>query len=321
MSEVTRQKADWSDLRVFWAVAETGGFGAASRALGISQPTVTRRVEDLETRLGSQLFVRGPAGVTLTEAGELVYDHALTMERSAAAIERMVLNQDRREAGRIGISAPDGVGGLVLAPALPGFLRANPRISVVLDCGLWPDSPVGVQTDLSVQFGDGGSSPDIIATPLAHFHYAMFASPDYIELYGAPRSLQEMAAHRIVHHSAMTRQRESWTSKTAAFHEMAENSLLTNSSTASYLAIRAGTGIGAIPTAIKTLAPELVMLDIPPMASLRLWVCHHRDIARSARVRLAVNWLQEVFDPRTQPWYRAEFVHPDDFDIPTRRSA
>ena len=70
-----------------------------------------------------------------------------------------------------------------------------------------------------------------------------------------------------------------------------------------------------------TFAPELVMLDIPPMARLQLWVCHHRDLARSARVKLAVAWLQELFDPRTQPWYRAEFIHPDAFDQSSRRRA
>ncbi len=243
------------------------------------------------------------------------------MERSAAAIERMVLGKDRREEGRIGLAAPDGIGGLVLAPALPAFLRANPKISISLDCGYWSDRPPAGPTDLFVQYDNGGGDPDIISTPLAHIHYAMFAAPEYLELYGAPKSLQEVASHRLVHHSAMTRQRENWAAKTDAFHQVAEYSLLTNSSTAMVEAVRAGGGISSLPTYVLTFAPELVMLDIPPMARLQLWVCHHRDLARSARVKLAVAWLQELFDPRTQPWYRAEFIHPDAFDQSSRRRA
>ncbi len=321
MAQVRRQRADWSDLRVFWAVAETGGVGAASRALGMSQPTVTRRLDDLEIRLGTQLLVRGPNGVSLTEAGKMMLDHVLTMERSAAAIERMVLDRDKREEGLVQIAAPDGVGALAIAPALASFLQANPRISVALDCGLWPDSPVSEHVDLAVQFADAGPNPDFISVPLAWFHYALVASPAYLALYGTPRTLQEVAGHRMVHHSAMTRQPEGWAPKTAAFHDLAQVALMTNSSLAFHQAVRAGAGIGAMPTAILAQDPGLVMLDIPPMARLQLWLCHHRDIARSARVKLVIEWLKEIFEPQTHPWYRAEFVDPREFDACARVSA
>jgi DNA-binding transcriptional LysR family regulator len=323
MPEVRRQRADWSDVRVFWAVVEMRGFGAASRALGLSQPTVTRRVEDLEVRLGAKLLVRGQGGVSLTEAGKVVYEYARTMEHSAAQMERMVLNQDRREEGRVILAAPDGVGGYLIGPAIPDFMQANPKITLTLDCGLWPDSPVSEYVDLSVQFADGGPNPDIVATPLAHFHYAWFASRRYLDLYGTPTTLQELAAHRIVQHSAAKRQPEGWGAKTAAFYDLAEPALFTNSSAAFVTSMQAGLGIGAMPTVILTIAPDLVMLDLPPVAHARLWVCHHRDIAKSARVARVMDWLQDVFDPSEQPWYRAEFIHPSEFGLsqPERVSA
>ena len=71
---VARQRADWSDLRVFWAVVELGNFTQAARALGMTQPTVTRRIDDLENRLGAKLLHRDAGAVSLTQAGELVYD-------------------------------------------------------------------------------------------------------------------------------------------------------------------------------------------------------------------------------------------------------
>lgn len=321
MVEVRRQRADWSDLRVFWAVAETGGIGAAGRALGVSQPTVTRRLDDLESRLGVRLLERGPSGATLTEAGRLMLDHVLTMERSAAAIERTVLDLDRREEGTVRIAAPDGVGAWAIAPALPAFLQANPKISIALDCGLWPDSPVSSAVDLSLQFSDGGSDPALLSTPLAWFHYVLAAAPGYLEIYGTPRTLPEVASHRLLHHSALTRQPENWAPKTAAFVELAMVSLLTNSSPTVLAAVRAGAGICAMSTAILAQCPELVMLDIPPLARIQLWLCHHRDLGGGARMKRVISWLKEVFDPLSQPWYRAEFVDPREFDAPLRRTA
>jgi DNA-binding transcriptional LysR family regulator len=320
MPQVVRQKADWSDLRVFWAVAETGSFGAAARALGMSQPTVTRRMEDLEARLGAQLLVRSPTGVSLTEAGALIYDQVLTMERSSEAIERMVLDKDHRPEGHIGMAAPDGLGGFVIAPALPGFLQANPKISISLDCGFWSDRPPMGHTDLFVEFDDGGDKADFVSTPLACVHYALFASQGYLALYGTPKSLQEVASHRLLQHSAMTRQPESWAPKTEALHKLADWSLTTNSSTATFLGTRAGAGISSLPTWVAAIAPELVMLDIAPMARLQLWVRHHQAVSRSARVKLVVEWLKELFDPRTQPWYRAEFIHPAEFEPILKRA-
>ena len=76
MATVSRRKTDWSDVRIFWAVAELGSFGAAARALKLGLTTVTRAVERLETSLNTKLFIRGPQGVSLTRSGSLAYDRA-----------------------------------------------------------------------------------------------------------------------------------------------------------------------------------------------------------------------------------------------------
>jgi DNA-binding transcriptional LysR family regulator len=311
-SGIGRHRADWSDLRVFWAVVELGSITQAATALSLTQPTVTRRIEELETRLGTKLLNRTPEGLAMTEAGQLVYDQVLTMERSASAIERLVLNKDRQDEGRVGILAPDGVAGFVLAPALPDFLRTNPKIFISLDCGFWPDSPLSQDVDISLQF-DESSNPDVIATPVATFHYGLYAAREYIDLYGAPTSLAQSAGHRYVHHPAQKRQKEKWTRKFEAFQGLATISFESNSSAATLAAIKHGAGIGALPTAIHAVEPDLVMLDVPPFAKAVLWMCMHRDVAKTARIKRVTDWIGEVFDQRTKPWYRAEFVHPSEF--------
>ncbi len=311
-SSIGRHRADWSDLRVFWAVVEMGSITQAAAALGLTQPTVTRRIEELEGRLGSKLLSRSPEGLTMTEAGELVYDQVLTMERSAGAIERLVFNKDRQDEGRVGLLAPDGVAGFVLAPALPDFLRTNPKISISLDCGFWPDSPLSSEVDVALQF-DEVTNPDVTATPIATFHYGLYAARSYIDLYGAPTSLAQSADHRYVHHPAQKRQKEKWNRKFDAFQGLANISFESNSSAATLTAIKHGAGIGALPTAIHAVEPDLVMLDVPPFAKATLWMCLHRDVAKTARIKRVTDWLAEVFDQRSKPWYRSEFVHPSEF--------
>ena len=66
-----------------------------------------------------------------------------------------------------------------------------------------------------------------------------------------------------------------------------------------------------MPTAILSLEPSLVMLDTPHLGRLKLWLCHHRDVGKSARIRRVIDWVREMFDPKTKPWYREEFVHRD----------
>jgi DNA-binding transcriptional LysR family regulator len=310
MPPVSRRKTDWSDVRIFWAVAELGSFGAASRALKLGLTTVTRAVERLETNLNTKLFVRSPQGVSLTRSGSLAYDRALTMERMAEQLELELAVDDKIAEGAVAIATPDGIGGLFLAPFVTEFLRANPKIDLAIDCGLWPDRPL--TGDLTLTFTEPKQS-DLITTPLAHFHYGLFASREYLDLYGTPATWAEAITHPFVHHTAQTQQREVWKSRDLAFQDLAQMRIRTNSSAVSFTAVKNGAGIGGMPTAILSLDPALVMLDLPPGPAIKLWLAHHRDSARSARIRSVIDWLREQFDPRTKPWYREEFIHPRDF--------
>ncbi|MDR3506308.1 MAG: LysR family transcriptional regulator [Caulobacteraceae bacterium] len=311
MVNVVRRKADWTDIRLFWAVARLGSFGAAARTLDMGLTTITRAVDRLEERLNTKLLIRGPQGVTLTEAGERAYDSALTMERAAESFEHQVSNSENTVEGRVRLAAPDGLAGVFLPPHMPEFLRANPRIDLVIDCGLWPDRPMLGEIDMSLTFTEP-KNPDMVAIPLAYFHYTLFASREYLELYRKPTTAEEVASHPYVHHAAQDHNRETWHPRTAAFQDFLRKRIVTNSSAVSFFAIRQGAGIGPLPTAILALDPNLVMLDLP-VETMRLWLVRHRDAGRSARVRAVIDWLREVFDAKRQPWYRAEFVHPREF--------
>jgi DNA-binding transcriptional LysR family regulator len=309
--EVIRRRADWDDIRLFWCVAEAGSFGAAARALDSVLTTITRGVDRLEERLNTKLFERGPQGVSLTEAGVRVYDMALTMERSSRALENAVLNTESALEGRVKVAARDGLAGLILSTQLPRFLDDNPKIDVVLDTDRLPDRPMAGEVDLTLTF-TAPALPDLVAAPLAHFHFGFFAAKTYLEKHGTPRSIEDLAGHAYIHHVAHIPAAKDPDGQRLAFMSLLRKRFVTNSSASSFGAIRLGAGLSILPTAVLSIAPELVMLDLP-ITSHQLWMVRHRDIGKSARIRRFEDWLRQTFDPRTQPWYRAEFIHPSEF--------
>ena len=316
MGGLARRRTDWSNLRVFFAVAETGGINAAARALNINPSTVTRAVEELERQLNVTLFHRGPKGAVLTEAGEAAFQRVRTMEQEVAALELEVGDSETLPEGKVRLAAPDGVAGYFLTPHLPEFLRAYPGLDLSIDCGLWPDRPLDGEADLTITFTEP-TQPDAIAAPLAHIWYGLFASREYISLYGAPASIEEVLPHPYIHHSAQTHQRELWGAKVEAWQTLTHRRIETNSSAVVIQAVQNGVGIGAMPTSIASVLPDLVMLDVLKVGPAKLWLVHHRDAVRPKRVKLVKDWLKAVFDARAQPWYRKEFVHPRDFGLET----
>jgi DNA-binding transcriptional LysR family regulator len=304
---------DWNDVRTFLAVAECGSLNGAARLLGMTQPTISRRMEEFEYRLRTRLFDRSSRGVALTDAGLLVRDLAQSMARAGGMIVRDVAGHDNSDVGRVRIFAPDGIAGFLLAPQLPRFQMANPQVQVTIDCGLWMGTLLDAEPDLSLEMTEACSF-DVTSIPIATLHYALFASPEYLDLYGTPKTITDLASHRSVKHTSHREQKSTWNPKATAISVLAENNFISNSSAATFQAIRAGAGIGSVPTFVKLIAPELVMLDLEPWGHPVLFLRHPRGVEHLKRVQLAKEWLLEVFDPTDQPWFRQEFINPREFD-------
>lgn len=123
---------EWSDLRVFLAVARAGTLGAAARKLGQSQPTMGRRLRALERSVGHTLFQRTGDGFVLTDEGSIVLSHAERMEEEALAFQRRLAGHDRQLEGMLRISSSDWFGAHILTPVLAEFANAQPRVVVEL---------------------------------------------------------------------------------------------------------------------------------------------------------------------------------------------
>jgi len=123
---------EWSDLRIFLAIAREGTLAAAARRLALTQPTMGRRLRALEIAVGHQLFQRTSDGFVLTDEGSTLLGHAERMEEEALAIERRLLGQTQQLEGTLRITSSDWFGAHVLAPVLAEFSVRHPQVSIEL---------------------------------------------------------------------------------------------------------------------------------------------------------------------------------------------
>ena len=121
-------------LRVFQAVAETGGITAGSERLHVSQPAVSKHIHDLEEELQTALFDRHPRGVSLTAAGEVLLRHARRMQTLEENARDELASLQGVRSGRVAIGASTTIGSYLLPALLEQFHRSHPgiRISVVV---------------------------------------------------------------------------------------------------------------------------------------------------------------------------------------------
>ena len=156
------------------------------------------------------------------------------------------------------------------------------------------------------------TAPDLVLTKLARLHIRPFVSQGYFDLYGVPKSKDELSRHRYVSQNAPAVDE-------FAFARLADIksldgliSVRTNSSTAVLYAVERGAGIGFLPTCSIALGAPLVAVDFWPPHHIDLWLTYHSEFRTSERHRIVIEWLRRIFDPKLHPCFRDEFIHPND---------
>lgn len=185
------------EMAVFVAVAELGGFAAASRQLNLSAPTVTRAVAALEAQVGAALFVRTTRFVRLTEAGERYLLDCRRILRELEEAEAQAAGAHLAPQGQLVIAAPIVFGQRLLVPLLVEFLQQHSAVSAR---ALLVDRPVQLgEEGIDVAFRMG-ELPDsaLVATPLGHIRRIVCASPAYLQAHGQPQCPADLAAHALV---------------------------------------------------------------------------------------------------------------------------
>lgn len=144
-------------LEIFATVVQAGSFSAAAQTFPMTQPAVSQHIQDLENSLGTSLFIRGRRGVTLTPAGETLYDYTQRILRLVAEAESQVTNVENITSGQLTIGATPGVSTYLLPDWLGGFRTRYPQLNVALQTGVTTQNIAGVmdhRLDLAIVEGE-----------------------------------------------------------------------------------------------------------------------------------------------------------------------
>lgn len=305
---------DWETVRIFLEVVRCGSFRSASEHLGLSVNALRRRIEELEQRLNATLVTRHVDGIRVTPEGETVLGTAARMELVSFELIRACNRAIPAVAGEIKLAATEGLGTLWVAPRLVELQRKYPRLLVDLSCAMKSADVLRLQADAAIQLIKP-SAPDLKVVKLGRLHAMPFAGRTYVETYGVPRTKDEFIKHRLVLQIAdQTRTAEIFQRLFPGVAHQGVVALRTNTSSAHIGAISQGVGIGWVPTYVQAINGQMIPIDIADEFRLPfdIWLTYHADAGRIPRVRKMIEWIVDAFDPRKYPWFRDEFIHPNE---------
>lgn len=184
-------------MRTLVAAIDGGSLSAASRALGVPLPTVSRRVSDLEAHLGAQLVVRTSRKLLVTDAGQAFVATCRRILDELDEAERAATGEYLAPRGELVITAPVMFGRLHVEPIVLDFLKVYPQINVRLMLADYFIDLAENHIDLAVRVG---ALPDssLMARKLGMLRWITCASPSYLEARGTPTTLADLGKHDCI---------------------------------------------------------------------------------------------------------------------------
>lgn len=181
-------------MRLFLRVAELGSFSRAADEADVGQPTVSRRIQELEQQIGAQLFRRTTRALSLTEPGQRFYARAQAIVAEFDEAEAEARGLDREPVGLLRITASNGFARFLLSPHLPAFLEAYPHIRVEILATEKLVDLVEEGVDLAFRFGDLADS-SLTARRIGATSRHLYAAPAYLDRRGRPNSPADLMDH------------------------------------------------------------------------------------------------------------------------------
>jgi DNA-binding transcriptional LysR family regulator len=285
---------DWNQARAFLATAEAGSLSGAARALGLTQPTLSRQVAGLEDALGVTLFERVGRALALTQSGRDLLEHFRAMGEAAEEIALRASGQSQAIEGLVRVTATDLLAGYLLAPMLRRVQRVAPGIEIEIVASNSLSDLRRREADIAVRHARPQQS-DLIARLVSETSAHLYAASAYLDAIGRPQSPQDVAKAEFVSlggpeelHAVLDR--------LGLPVSRAQIRLSTNSGMVGWDLVRRGLGITAMAKEIAELTPEVEPV-LPTLAPLPVpvWLATHRELRTSRRIRLVYDILVEGF--------------------------
>jgi DNA-binding transcriptional LysR family regulator len=191
------------DMETFVRVVEAGSISGAAERMGIAKSAVSRRIADLEERLGAQLFRRTTRKLNLTDTASRFYERCVHILADVQEAEYAVSDEHGTLRGRLRVAVPLSFGLLHLGPAIDDFMSEHPEVEFDLDFNDRQVDLLGEEFDVALRIADLPDS-SLIARRLAPIHMIACASPAYLEAKGTPETPEDLVNHVCLTYSHMT---------------------------------------------------------------------------------------------------------------------
>lgn len=278
---------EWSDLRIFLAIARSGTLGGAARLAGQTQPTMGRRLRALEAAIGAALFQRTSEGFILTDEGQAILAHAEQMEEAALAIQRKLSGQTAVPSGLLRVAASDWFGAHILSPLAASFRRQYPEVSIELITDSRPFSLARREADIAFRITPFEEA-DVIQRKLLHMDYAAYGAPGL----EPPQPGDGSGCTLITMDAAFADIPDAkWLRKVLP---NARIGFASNSRDAQAIQCAAGAGVAVLPCLLGDLIAAIKRLDLgaaPPGRDV--YIGYHRDLRHLGRLRAFIDHVFE----------------------------
>lgn len=297
MMEWQRTAFDWNQARAFLVTAEEGSLSAAARALGLTQPTLSRQVAGIEEALGVTLFERTSRALLLTQAGTELLEHFRSMGNAANNISIAATGQSQTITGNVVIAATNMMATYLLPSILKKLRTKAPELQIEIITSNRLSDLRRREADIAIRHGRP-QDENLFAKRLRDTTAHLYASSSYVEDAGRPSQASELSTMQFVGVEHPEGLLGLFASRginltTANFN------FTTASGPLSLELVRNGLGIGILPIDIAEKYPELEN-PWPEFESIPIetWLVAHRELRTSPRIRLIFDLLSDGLGQR-----------------------
>lgn len=286
-------------MRIFLRVAELASFTRAAEGLGLPKATVSQAVQQLEQWTGTRLLQRTTRKVNLTQDGAVFYERCRDLVADLEEVEGMFRGAAGLR-GRLRLDMPVRLALHAVLPRLPEFLRRHPQLELEISSTDRRVDVIQEGFDCVVRVGHPGES-SLVVQRLGDMDVLNCASPAYLESYGTPRTLEDLAQHRLIHYSASLGSRPLGFEYATedGYATVAMQGAVTVNHSEAYLALcLAGLGLIQVPRqGVETYLQRGELVEVLPQLRsepmpISLIYPVRRNLSR--RVKVLLDWLQQI---------------------------
>lgn len=285
---------DWNHIRAFLTTAETGSLSAAARMLGQTQPTLSRQIAALEEDLGVMLFERVGRSLQITSAGIELLDHTRTMGAAANRIALTASGQAQSIEGKVTITASEVMSAYILPDLLRELRTQAPRLCIDVIASNDIRDLMRREADIAIRHVRP-DQPDLIAKLVQEAAGHFYASTDYLNRAGRPKSLADLSRHEFISFGDTAQMIAYF--KPIGLHLTDENFRLgSQNGVVAWEFARQGFGIAPMSEQVGDFTPRMERV-LPNMEAIQfpIWLATHRELHTSRRIRLVFDLLAGFF--------------------------